>query len=303
MKGRIMDGRQLAQEVRARIRSQISALEQKKIHVKLATVLVGDSLASKLYVKNKQVACEEAGIESTNLNLPSTVGQEKLEQSLQALSDDSEITGVLLELPLPNNLDESQALRHIAWEKDVDGLHPSNLGRLFERPLRSDQLIPCTPKGVMVMLNYYGVELARKRALVINRTKLIGRPLAHLLLNKDATVTICHSQTTKLAELCREADLLVTGIGRRSEFTVAADMIKPGSTVVDIGTSGVGGQMMGDVDFPSALNIASLVTPVPGGVGPMTIAMLLYNTLLAVCIQNHIELQFNPDDLKPPERG
>jgi methylenetetrahydrofolate dehydrogenase (NADP+)/methenyltetrahydrofolate cyclohydrolase len=302
MTGRIMDGRELAQEVRAKVRGQISALGQEKIQVKLTTILVGDNPASKLYVKNKHVACQEAGIKSANLELPSTISQDELEQSLQSLNDDSAVTGILLQLPLPEGLDESHALRCVALEKDVDGLHPSNLGRLFDRPSKPGLLVPCTPKGVMVLLNYYGVELARKRAVVINRTKLVGRPLAQLLLNKDATVTVCHSQTTNLAELSRDADLLVTGIGRRSEFTVGADMIKPGSTLIDIGTSSIGGKMMGDVDFHSALNIAALVTPVPGGVGPMTIAMLLFNTLVAACIQNRVELRFNPDELKPPER-
>lgn len=302
MTAKIMDGRVVAQEIRARIKEEVNRLGHMKIQPHLTTILVGDSPASKLYIRNKQVACQEAGIKSTNQELPSTTSQGDLEQSLKSLDDDAAITGILLQVPLPKGLDETQALRCISPEKDVDGLHPSNLGRLFDRPTKAGLLVPCTPKGVMVLLNYYGVNLSRKQAVVINRTKLVGRPLTQLLLNKDATVTVCHSMTQGLAGFCRDADVLVTGIGRRSEFTVGADMIKPGSALIDIGTSSVGGKMIGDVDFQSALKIAALVTPVPGGVGPMTTAMLLYNTLVAACIQNRVELQFNPDELKPPER-
>lgn len=293
MTGKILDGRTVAQEIRARIKAEAKRLRQMRIQPKLITILVGDNAASKLYLKNKHAACQEVGIESVNLELPAATSQSELQQSIKSQSEDSTVTGILLHLPLPKGLGESEAVKCIAPEKDVDGLHPYNLGTLFDRPIPPGALVPCTPKGVMVLLDYYGVEIAGKRSVVINRTKLIGRPLTQLLLNKDATVTVCHSMTRNLKQLCVEADILVTGIGRRAQFTVDSEMIKPGSAVIDVGTSSVDGKMLGDVDFQSALNVASYVTPVPGGVGPMTTAMLLYNTLLAACLQKDTEPQLN----------
>jgi len=295
--GRVMDGRVVAQEIREKIREQVKALQDSGVEPRLATILVGDNPASKLYLRNKHAGCLDVGIKSRNIELRATVSQHELGHTIQVLNEDPAITGVLLQLPLPNGLDDVRATNSIAPEKDVDGLHPANLGQLFQKRQKPGQMVPCTPKGVMVLLSYYGVQVAGMHAVVINRSKLVGRPLSQLLLNKDATVTVCHSKTRQLKDISRQADILITGIGHRSEFTVDANMIKPGAAVVDIGTSTIDGKAVGDVDFVSALNVADYVTPVPGGVGPMTITMLLYNTLVAAAVQRDLKLQFNVEEL------
>ncbi len=294
MSGNAMDGRPLAQKIRAEIKKRVEVLKSSKIEPDLATILVGDNPASKSYLRNKHSACADAGIKSRNIELAGNTSQGRLEKVLRDLSNDRAVTGILLQLPLPKGLDEAAAISAINREKDVDGLNPCNLGLLFQKAAK---LVPCTPKGILVMLRYYRVKLFGKHAVIINRTKLLGRPLSQLLLNEDATVTTCHSRTEGLAEISKQADILMTGIGRRSEFTVGADMIKPGATVVDIGISSLDGKLVGDVDFDAAIQIASSVTPVPGGVGPMTIAMLLYNTLLTACMQKGVELDYNPDEM------
>ena len=296
-----MEGRVVAQEIRAKIKEQVEVLRASKVEPNLVTILVGENAASKLYLKNKHSACLEAGIESSNIELPAGISQPELERTIRGLNGNASVTGILLQVPLPHGLDDISAVSSIAPEKDVDGLHPSNLGQLLNKEQRPNQLVPCTPKGVMVLLNYYGIGIEGKWAVVINRSRLVGRPLSQLLLNRDATVTVCHSKTQGLKEICRQADVLVTGIGHRSQFAVGADMIKPGATVVDVGTSSVDGKVMGDVDFESALDVAAYVSPVPGGVGPMTIAMLLYNALLAACSQKGLRLEFNPDELGKSE--
>jgi len=298
MPGKTMDGRVVAQEIRSKIREQLEILRNSEVEPNLATILVGDNPASKTYLKNKHSACMDVGIKSRNIELQANISQEKLERLIHDLSEDQSVTGILLQLPLPKGLDDAAAISGIAPAKDVDGLNPFNLGLLSQKTAK---LVPCTPRGVMVLLKYYGATVAGKHAVIINRSKLVGRPLSQLLLNQAATVTVCHSKTQSLRDISKQADLLITGIGRRSEFTVGADMIKPGATVVDIGTSSVDGKLMGDVDFDSAIRVASFVSPVPGGVGPMTIAMLLYNTLLAACLQKGVELSFNPDELGSPE--
>lgn len=298
MPAEIMDGRSLAKEVRAKIRRQVDILGNSNVEPDLATVLVGDDPASKSYVRNKHSGCKEVGIKSRNIELPASTSQEQLERSIRELNDDRKVTGILLQLPLPKGLNDSAAISTISKEKDVDGLSACNLGLLFQKGAK---VVPCTPKGVMVMLRHYGVEVARKHAVIINRTRLLGRPLGQLLLNEDATVTMCHSKTEALAEIAKQADILLTGIGRRADFTVGADMIKRGATVVDIGISSVNGKLMGDVDFDSAVQVASLITPVPGGVGPMTIAMLLYNTLLTASLQKGVALGYDPYELRPAE--
>jgi len=295
--GKVMDGRVVAHKIRAKIKEQVKRLETSKVEPKLATILVGDNPSSRLYLRNKHAACLELGIKSSNIELPATSSQENLERTIRDLNEDQTVTGILLQLPLPQGLDDVSAIESIEPEKDVDGLHPSNLGQLCQKQQSPWQLAPCTPKGVMVLLAHYGVQIAGAHAVVINRTRLVGRPLSQLLLNKDATVTVCHSKTRQLKDICRQADILITGIGRRSEFTVTSDMIKSGAAVVDVGTSSVGGKTVGDVDFTSALEVASYVTPVPGGVGPMTITMLLYNTLVTACAQKDVMLQFNVEEL------
>jgi len=296
---KIMEGRPVGQMIRDGVRKEISVLRDFGIKPILATIIVGDNPASKAYLRSKQSACVDVGIQSRSMELKTNVSQRELEQVINELNLDASVTGILLQLPLPDGLDDAAAINAISPDKDVDGLHPFNVGQLWRKSAR---LVPCTPKGVIVLLRYYGIQLAGKRAVIINRTKVVGRPLAQLLLNEDATVTVCHSKTENLKEIAREGDILVTGIGRREQFTVEAAMIKPNAAVVDIGTSMVGGKLLGDVDFDSALDVAAFVTPVPGGVGPVTIAMLLYNTLVAASIQRGVPLSFNPEQVSSPLR-
>ena len=299
MAAKIMEGRPVGQMIRDGVRKEISVLRDFGIKPILATIIVGDNPASKAYLRSKQSACVDVGIQSRSMELKTNVSQRELEQVINELNLDASVTGILLQLPLPDGLDDAAAINAISPDKDVDGLHPFNVGQLWRKSAR---LVPCTPKGVIVLLRYYGIQLAGKRAVIINRTKVVGRPLAQLLLNEDATVTVCHSKTENLKEIAREGDILVTGIGRREQFTVEAAMIKPNAAVVDIGTSMVGGKLLGDVDFDSALDVAAFVTPVPGGVGPVTIAMLLYNTLVAASIQRGVPLSFNPEQVSSPLR-
>jgi methylenetetrahydrofolate dehydrogenase (NADP+)/methenyltetrahydrofolate cyclohydrolase len=292
-----MDGRLVAQQIKVKIKEQVSALKSSRVDPTLVTVLVGDNPASKAYIRNKHTACSDVGIKSRNIELKAGISQVELEDTIKELNSDASVTGILLQLPLPSGLNDSSATSLISKEKDVDGLNVCNLGLLFQR---NAAIVPCTPRGVMVLLKYYRVQVAGRHAVVINRTRLVGRPLVQLLLNEDATVTVCHSKTRNLTGITKQADILITGIGRRSEFVVGADMIKSGATVIDIGTSSVGGTLMGDVDFEAALKAGALVTPVPGGVGPMTIALLLYNTLLTACLQKGVELKLNLNELASP---
>jgi methylenetetrahydrofolate dehydrogenase (NADP+)/methenyltetrahydrofolate cyclohydrolase len=291
---KIIEGHSLGQMIKDHVKKETSTLRDSGINPLLATILVGDNAASKTYLRSKHSACVEVGIQSRNLEFDSNTSQHELEQIIDELNRDTTVTGILLQLPLPKGLDDFAAINKISPEKDVDGLHPFNLGQLWQKSAR---LVPCTPRGVMILLKYYGIGIGGKHAVIINRTKLVGRPLAELLLNEDATVTVCHSKTVDLKERAREGDILITGIGRREHFTVEADMIKPNAAVIDVGTSRVGGKLLGDVDFDAALNVAAYITPVPGGVGPMTIAMLLYNTLVATAVQRNVSLAFNPEEL------
>jgi methylenetetrahydrofolate dehydrogenase (NADP+)/methenyltetrahydrofolate cyclohydrolase len=289
-----MDGRVVAQKVRGRIKEQVEVLKRSHVEPYLATILVGDNPASKTYLKNKHAACLEVGMKSLNIELPDGTTQQELVRKIASLNEEAGITGVLLQLPLPKGLDEAAAISAIDPGKDVDGLTPYNMGLLVQKTAK---LVACTPCGVMALLRYYGVRIAGRHAVIINRSKLVGRPLSQLLLNDDATVTVCHSKTQNLREICRTADILITGIGHRSEFIVTSDMMRPGAAIVDVGTSVVNGKLMGDVDFEAATKVAAYVTPVPGGVGPMTIAMLLYNTLVAASVQKGMELEFNVNEL------
>jgi len=220
--GKTMDGRPVAQAIRSKIKQQISILRKERVEPNLATVLVGDNPASKAYLRNIHAACQETGISSRSTELPPNSSQEDMGKVIRELNEDRNVTGVLLQLPLPKGLNEVVATSKISAEKDVDGLNPCNLGLLFQKAPR---IVPCTPKGIMAILRYYGVRVAGKHAVIINRTKLLGRPLSQLLLNEDATVTVCHSKTEGLGEIAKQADILFTGIGRRNEFTVGTKMI------------------------------------------------------------------------------
>ena len=274
----IIDGKALAAKLRGQIRERAAAFcAERGKDVGLAVVLVGNDPASEVYVRNKIKACEETGIRSFSYRLPAETRQEQLEELLRTLAADARVHGILVQLPLPKHLDERAALACIPAEKDVDGFCAQNVGNLA---MGRDTLVACTPHGVMKMLEEYGIDPRGKRAVVLGRSNIVGKPMAMLLLNADATVTVCHSKTKDLREVCSQADILVVAIGR-AKF-VTADMVKEGAVVIDVGMDrDENGKLCGDVDFASVAPKASYITPVPGGVGPMTITMLLYNTVLA----------------------
>ncbi|GIH26594.1 bifunctional protein FolD [Acrocarpospora phusangensis] len=273
MTAAILDGRLLAEKVVARATGDIAALGRAP---GLATVLVGDDPASALYVRNKRRQCVAVGIRDLHRRFDADVTQDELAEAIRALGDDPGVTGILLQLPLPPHLDADALLALIPPDKDVDGLTETSAGRLA---LGRPGLRPCTPLGVLELLDAHGATLSGAEAVVVGRSSLVGKPMAQLLLGRDATVTVCHSRTRDLAAVCRRADVLVVAAGIRG--LVAADAVKPGATVIDVGIHRTPGGLRGDVDFPAVSAVAGAITPVPGGVGPMTIAMLLANTVTA----------------------
>ena len=267
----ILDGKGLADR---RLELLKESIRERAINPSLATVLVGDDPASALYVRMKHRACEQVGIRSVNVQIPGEATTNEVLDRLKVLNEDSEIDGILIQLPLPAQIDTHQVISAVNPEKDVDGYHPLNMGRLvggLPGP-RS-----CTPKGIMTILKEYNIKTSGARAVVIGRSVDVGRPMALLLMLADATVTICHSKTQDLASITRQADILVCAAGKAGMVT--ADMVKPGATVIDVGTNHVNGKLRGDVDFETVSEIAGAITPVPGGVGPMTIATLMENTM------------------------
>ncbi len=270
---KIIDGKAIAQELRAELKEKIERLNKKP---GLAVVIVGNDPASQIYVRNKVKACAELGIRSYSYELSENAAQEEVEMLLDRLAEDEEVDGILLQLPLPKHLDEERACSHIPHGKDVDGFSAYHLGLLMQH---KEEIVACTPLGVMKLLEREGIDLAGKHAVVIGRSETVGKPMAMLLLNANATVTVCHSQTKRLKEICLQADVLVSAVGR-AKF-VTADMVKDGAVVIDVGMNrDVNGKLCGDVDFETVKEKASYITPVPGGVGPMTITMLMYNTYL-----------------------
>ena len=272
---KLIDGKAIAADIRAELKLRTAAIEE-KYHKKigLAVVLIGNDPASQVYVRNKVTACEEAGIRSFRHDLPEETTQKQAEELVSALAEDENIHGILVQLPLPKGLDEKRLLALIPPEKDVDGFLAENIGRLA---LKEEGTVACTPLGVMEMLKRSGISPAGKNAVVVGRSNIVGRPMALLLLNADATVTVCHSKTKNLKEECLRADILVAAIGKAKFIT--ADMVKEGAVVIDVGMDrDENGKLCGDVDFENVKEKASYITPVPGGVGPMTIAMLLKNT-------------------------
>ena len=276
-----MDGKTVAAEVKKEVAVRVKELEKHGTKPRLSTVLIGDDPASTSYLKAKHKACQEVGIRSENHHLPEYTTQKELENLIAKINLDPKINGILVQLPLPGHLDETRATERIVPYKDVDGLHPINAGKLAAG---IEGLVPCTPKGVMRLLSHYKVPVAGSRAAVINRSNLVGRPLSMLLLNQDATVTICHSKTPNLPEVTRTADILVSAVGR-ANFRLSGKHVKPGSAVVDVGLARVDGKLRGDADFEEISSLVKFITPVPGGVGPMTVAMLLENTVQATMIQ------------------
>lgn len=274
MAATIIDGRAVAKAYKEGIAARTQELIAQGIVPHLAVVLVGENPASQVYVRNKENACIKAGIRSTVIRLEQDCTQDELEKTVVALSEDGAVHGILVQLPLPKHLDEARVLRLIDPDKDVDGFHAMNSGRLMNG---QPGFVPCTPLGVMELLKAYGIPVAGKHAVVIGRSNIVGKPMAMLLLGANATVTICHSRTQNLAEMTRQADILIAAVGRAGFVT--ADMVKPGATVIDVGINRVDGQIVGDVDYAAASEVAGYITPVPGGVGQMTIALLLSNAL------------------------
>ena len=286
MTAKIIDGKATAERIRAQVKEAVDKRkEEGKSIPGLATVLVGENPASKVYVRNKQKACAEVGIQSFGFNLPGDASQEEVEALVRKLNADPAVNGILVQLPLPQHLDEEKVLVSIDLTKDVDGFHPVNIGRLAQKG-REPVFVPCTPAGCMVLLEEAGVQIAGANAVVLGRSNIVGMPVALLLVKANATVTIVHSRTKNLPEVVREADILISAIGQ-PEF-VKKDWVKPGAYVIDVGINQVedatakrGYRLVGDVAFDEVSEVAAAITPVPGGVGPMTIAMLLKNTLHA----------------------
>ena len=277
MSARIIDGKALAASVRASVRDEVSVLAARGIRPGLAVIIAGKDPASQVYVRNKLRACEEVGVHSELLAFPADVSDATLIGSIEGLNRDPAIHGILVQLPLPKSLDAARILATVSPAKDVDGFHLENIGALVTGQAG---FVPCTPAGVMRMLAQENLPLAGRHAVVLGRSNIVGKPMALLLLQKDATVTICHSKSSDLAAITRRADVLVAAVGRAK--LVTADMVKPGACVIDVGVNRLAdGSLAGDVDFASVKEIAGLITPVPGGVGPMTIALLLVNTLRA----------------------
>ena len=273
---KLIDGKVISAAVKERVKNEVSELKAKGITVGLAVIIVGEDPASKVYVSNKKKACEALGIISREYALPETTTEEELLNLITELNSDPEINGILCQLPLPRHLDEKLIINSIDPEKDVDAFHPVNVGKIM---IGDYYFLPCTPAGVMEMLKFEGIEVEGKNCVVIGRSNIVGKPMNMLLLHKNGTVTICHSKTKNLAEICRNADILVAAVGRPNFVT--KDMVKDGAVVIDVGINRVDGKLCGDVDFENVKDKASAITPVPGGVGPMTIAMLMQNTLTA----------------------
>ena len=279
MDAKIIDGKLVSASIREKIKEKTKAIKDKHSRVPgLAAVLVGEDPASQIYVRNKRKSCEDVGIYSEEHKLPASTTQDELLELINKLNNDKKINGILVQLPLPKHIDDSLILNSVSSEKDVDGFHPINAGYLFEG---KPQFIPCTPHGIIKMLEFYDIDIEGKNAVVLGRSNIVGKPAAILLLQKNATVTICHSRTKNLEDVLKEVDIIVAAIGR-AHF-VKKEMVKEGAIVIDVGINRLDtGKLAGDVDFEAVKKISGFITPVPGGVGPMTITMLLWNTLTSL---------------------
>lgn len=270
-----MDGKLVSQILREKMKSRVEELAKRDIKPGLAVILVGDDAASQVYVRNKVAACQAIGVHSRVYRLAADTPEQKVLEELKLLNNDSEINGILVQLPLPKHIDEDKILETILPEKDVDGFHKINVGAMV---IGRARFYPCTPHGVMKLLEYYGIAIEGRHAVVVGRSNIVGKPMALMLLEKGATVSICNSKTPDLASFTRQADIVVVAVGKSK--VLSGDMIKPGATVIDVGINRLpDGSLTGDVDFESVREVAGFLTPVPGGVGPMTITMLLENTI------------------------
>lgn len=278
---KIIDGKAVSTKIKEEVAQEVAKLKEQGITTGLAVVLVGDDPASKVYVRNKKLACEMCGINSVEYKLPQETTREEMLSLVDKLNNDDEINGILVQLPLPKGLDEEEVIAAINPKKDVDAFHAENVGKIM---VGNYSFLPCTPAGVMELIKSTGIEVASKNCVVIGRSNIVGKPMAMLLLHQNGTVTICHSKTKDLAKICAEADILVAAVGR-AKF-VKADMVKDGAIIIDVGMNrDENGKLCGDVDFDDVFEKVSHITPVPGGVGPMTIAMLMKNTVKAVKLQ------------------
>ena len=281
MTGTKIDGNIIAKSVKDRVKKAVDELKLQGVNPCLATVLVGDNPASTTYVRNKHKACEEVGILTKDHKLQSTFSQKEMNELIDSLNNDYSIHGILVQLPLPEQLDKFETISRISPIKDVDGLTPHNVGLLS---MKKAALVACTPSGVIEMFDYHNINLDGKIVVLINRSNLIGKPLYHLLLARNATVITCHSKTKNLKDICQTADVVITAVGDRTKFTLIPDMIKDGAVVIDVAITQHNGKLVGDTDFDKIIEKASFASPVPGGVGPMTVAMLLKNTVTAASL-------------------
>jgi|TARA_B100001105_G_scaffold71846_1_gene56476 methylenetetrahydrofolate dehydrogenase (NADP+)/methenyltetrahydrofolate cyclohydrolase len=285
MAGQKIDGIEVSKEVKEILKRAVQKLKSEGLQPCLATILVGNDPASMTYVRNKHKACESVGIKTKDYNLSNTASQEELDKIIDDLNNDREVHGILVQLPLPRQLNEFTTISRILPLKDVDGLTPQNVGLLS---MGKSILKACTPSGIMEMFYYYKINLEGKNVVMINRSNLIGKPLYNLLLQNNATVITCHSKTKNLKEYCQNADIIITAVGDRTKFKLTSDMIKQGAIVIDVAISRHNGKLVGDTDYDDIIQRASWATPVPGGVGPMTVAMLLKNTVTAASLNKEI---------------
>ena len=277
---KLLKGKEVSDRIKDELKEEVKALKEKGIEPGLAVILVGEDPASKVYVNNKKKACEYIGINSYEYLLPAETSQEELISLIEKLNNDERVSGILCQLPVPDHIDDQAIINAIAPEKDVDAFHPVNVGKIMTGNF---DFVPCTPAGVMELINESGIDVCGKDCVVVGRSNIVGKPMAMLLLHRSGTVTICHSKTRELAEITRKADILVAAVGI-PEF-IKGDMIKPGAVVIDVGINRIAPKkLVGDVEFEAAEKIAGAITPVPGGVGPMTIAMLMKNTVKAAQI-------------------
>ena len=281
---KIIDGKAVSAKVKEQVRKEAETLREKGIEIGLAVVIVGDNPASRVYVNNKKKACAEVGFNSYEYTLPEETTEAELLELVEKLNSDGKVNGILVQLPLPKHINENAIINAIRPDKDVDAFHPENVGHIM---IGDFSFLPCTPAGVMELIAETGVDVCGKNCVVIGRSNIVGKPMAMLLLHKNGTVTICHSRTKNLAEICSNADILVAAVGKAGFVT--PDMVKEGAVVIDVGMNrNTEGKLCGDVDYAACFDKAGYITPVPGGVGPMTIAMLMRNTLTAAKIKNNM---------------
>lgn len=280
MSARVLNGKELATKIKGELKQTVDEIKKKNIHPGLAVVIVGNDPASRVYVNSKKKACEETGIESFEFALDENAKEEELIGLIQKLNNDDKVNGILVQLPLPKHIDEEKVILAIDSKKDVDAFHPENVGRLMTG---NPQFLPCTPAGVMELIKESGIEIAGKECVIVGRSNIVGKPQSMLLLAEHGTVTICHSRTKNLEEVIKRADILVAAVGRPE--MIKGSSIKPGAVVIDVGINRLENKkLVGDVEYESCSSVASAITPVPGGVGPMTIAMLMKNTVRAAII-------------------